>query len=170
MYYTTLKQLRKAGACVNGYNKLVRHIQQVPFTQDDKSRDKHIRFAHSEPISLKTILDSNGFDDALWSLQACKKSKDMQRSERLFAVWCARQVQHLMTDQRSINALEVAEKHANGLATDEELAAAWDAAWDAARAAALAAAWDAAWDAARAADWAAARAAQKIKFIEMFCN
>ena len=71
---------------------------------------------------------------------------------RLIAVECARQVQHLMTDPRSITALDVAERYANGEATDEELAAAWDAA----RAAGAAA--RAAWDAARAAG-AAARAA-----------
>ena len=46
----------------------------------------------------------------------------------LFAVWCARQVQHLMTDDRSIAAIDVAERHANGDATDEELNAARDAA------------------------------------------
>ncbi len=87
---------------------------------------------------------------------------------RLFAVWSARKVQHLMTDDRSIKALDVAEAFANGNATQEELdsgADAADAAWaalaaaDAARAALAAA--DAAWaaaDAARAA-LAAARAA-----------
>jgi hypothetical protein len=40
---------------------------------------------------------------------------------RLFAVRCARRVQHLMTDPRSIKALDVAERHANGQATDAEL-------------------------------------------------
>ena len=50
------------------------------------------------------------------------------RELRKFAVWCARQVQHLMTDARSVAALDVAERHAEGLATDEELKAAWDAA------------------------------------------
>jgi hypothetical protein len=84
-------------------------------------------------------------------------------------VWCARQVQHLMTDQRSLAALDVAERHANGEATDEELAAARaaacdaarDAAWAAARDAAWAAARDAAWDAARDAAWDAAWAAAR---------
>lgn len=52
---------------------------------------------------------------------------------RRFAVWSARQVQHLLTDERSLNALDVAERYANGAATDEELAAA-DAAADAAAA------------------------------------
>jgi hypothetical protein len=58
-------------------------------------------------------------------------------------------------DQRSIIALDVAERFANGEATEAERAAAWDAARAAARAAAWATAWDAAWD------------AQKAKLIEM---
>ena len=57
---------------------------------------------------------------------------------RLFAVDCARRVQHLMTDPRSIAAIDTAERYAHGRATDEELSAAYDAA-----AAAYAAAWDA---------------------------
>ena len=60
------------------------------------------------------------------------------RTLRLFAVWCARQVQHLMTDPRSVAALDAAERFANGEAAEDELAAA---------------------DAAAAAAWAAARAA-----------
>ena len=87
---------------------------------------------------------------------------------RLFAVRCARRVQHLMTDPRSIAALDVAERHAKREATDEELSAAWDAAraaadatWDAAWAA-----WAAAWVAVEAegdAAWAAAGAAERIE-------
>ena len=79
------------------------------------------------------------------------------RELRLFSVWSARQVQHLMSDARSLAALDVAERHANGEATAQELAAAWAAARAAARDAARAAAWDAAGaaagDAARAAAW-----------------
>ena len=104
-------------------------------------------------------------------------------NNRLYAVWCARQVQHLMTDPRSLAALDIAERHAHGLATDGELAAAehaaddaawtiaedaigdagwaaWDAAEDAAEAAAEAAAYAAAWNAARD----AARDAQIAEF------
>ncbi len=95
---------------------------------------------------------------------------------RRFSAWSARQVQHLMTDPRSLAVLDVAERHADGLATDEELAAARDAAWAAARDAAWDAgaawaawaawaardaAWAAAWDAARAAAGAAARDAAR---------
>ena len=82
------------------------------------------------------------------------------RTLRLFAVWSARQVQHLLTDPRSLAALDVAERHADGQATDDELSSARAAAWAAARAAAWSAAEDAARaaarDAARAPAWAAA--------------
>lgn len=139
----TLKALRKAGACVEGYNKLIYALSGKTF---DSERESYIRFKHEEPISLLFILESNGLDDALWATR-CTTGND--RDLRLFAVWCARQVQHLMTDSRSIKALEVAERFANGEASEEDLAAARAAAWDAARDAARDAAWDAAWDAQR---------------------
>ena len=110
----------------------------------------YIRFAYKEPISLSFILENNGLNDALWALHCIK---DADRDIRLFSVWCARQVQHLMRDSRSTNALDVVERFANGKATKEELEAARDAAY-----AASADAWAAARDAESAA-WAAASAA-----------
>jgi hypothetical protein len=103
--------------------------------------------------------------DCLWVV--CRDGLLSDNIFRLFAVKCARQVQHLMTDPRSLKALDVAEAFAYGKATQDEVKDAWAAARaaaDAARAAADAAwaAADAAWaavDAARAAAWAAADAA-----------
>ncbi|WP_270957460.1 hypothetical protein [Burkholderia pseudomallei] len=185
-FTVTLAALRKAGACYEGYNKLVRSIQGKAFSAEDADRNSYIPFKHDAEIPLLDILKSNGLDDALWTLR-CISGAD--RDLRLFAVWCARQVEHIMQDQRSKDALNVAERFANGKATDEERAAARvaaraaardaaraaarDAAWaaarvaaraaarDAARAAARDAAWAAAWAAARAAAWAAARAAAR---------
>ena len=85
---------------------------------------------------------------------------------RLFAVFCARQVQHLMTDPRSIEAIDVAEKHAQGKASDDELAAARAAA-DVASLAADAAAWAAARIAAWVAD-AAALAADAVAWAASY--
>lgn len=161
-FTVTLAALRKEGACISGYNKVVRAVQGREFSDGDHGRETYIRFAHKDPIPLILIVESNGIDDALWALR-CVPGCD--RDARLFAVWCARQVQHLMTNERSTNALDVAERHANGEATDDELYSAWAAA----RAAAWAAARDDAWAAARAAARAAAWDAQKRMFISM-CN
>src|ERR1019366_4566682 len=109
--------------------------------------------------------DDISFEDRLWAV--LRTELVSEKLMRLFAVWCARQVQHLMTDPRSIAALDVAERFANGQATKEELDAARDAAWDAVWVAAGYAARDAAWNAARTAAREAARDAQKKKLIEM---
>ena len=125
-FAVTLADLRKAGACFSGYNKVVRMLQGRPFTAADAERDSYIRLAHKAPISLADIARNNGLDDALWSLR-CVSNAD--RDMRLFAVWCARQVEHLMPDERSRAALNVAERFANGCATVEELDAAARAAY-----------------------------------------
>ena len=155
--YTTLNKIRAHDPCADGWAKLLRHLGKTK--------------ADDEPVSMAVILESNGLDDALWCLRACD---GIDREARLFSVWCARQVQHLMADPRSFAALDVAEGYANGLATQDELNAAWAVARavraaGAARDAALAAgaARDAAWAA-----WAVARAeardAQAARFFEVF--
>ena len=138
---TTLNKIRKYEPCTSGWQKLLTYLGKTK--------------ADDEPLLITTILDSNGLDDALWCLRAVE---GRDREIRLYAVWCARQVQHLLKDPRSLDALDVAERYANGEATRDELSAAWAAArvaaWTAARVAARAAA-DAV-DATRAAARAAA--------------
>lgn len=151
-FQVTLKQLRDARACFNGYNKLVASISGKPLVEDNK----YAVFDSDEPISIIQILDSNGLDDAIWSLRCIK---DADSEARLFAVWCVRQIQYLLTDARSLTALDVAERFAYGLATREELQAAANSAVDAAANAANAAAANAANAAYAAADAAAAVAA-----------
>jgi hypothetical protein len=140
---TTLNKIRSRRPCQPGWAKLLNHLGKV--APDD------------DPLPLTTILDSNGLMDALWCLRAVDGH---DREIRLFAVWCARQVQHLMTDQRSIAVLDVAERFAKGEATQAELAAAAYAAYAAAAAAAdaYAAAAYAAYAAAAADAYAAAAA------------
>ena len=138
MLTTTLNRIREKGPCKEGWEKLLKHLGKTG--GDD------------EPLPYSVILKSNGLDDALW---CCRAEPQYDKEWRLFSVWCARQVQHLMTDQRSISAIDVAERYANGKATQRELdaarAAAWAAEWAAMRAATQAATRAAAGDAAGAA-------------------
>ena len=126
---TTLNRIRAHNPCADGWAKLLAGLGKT--APDD------------DPLPYTHIVEINGLDDALW---ACRAEPQYAREWRLYAVWCARQVEHLMKDQRSRDALNIAERHANGRATDKELSSAREAARDAA----WEAAWDAAWDAALA--------------------
>ena len=119
---TTLASIRLHNPCKEGWTKLLAHLGKMK--------------ADDEPLSLLTVLESNGRDDALWCLRAVEGH---DKELRLYAVWCARQVQHLMKDPRSLAALDMSEKYARGEATLEELRVARAAAEVAAEVAARAA-------------------------------
>ena len=121
---TTLNAVRSCSPCSDGWKKLLSYLGKT--TSDD------------EPLPLLTILDSNGVDDCLWCLRAIDGVDSFSCH---IAIDFAERCQTLMTDERSIAALDVARRHANGQASDSELVAAWAAA--AADADAAAAAWDA---------------------------
>jgi len=73
----------------------------------------------------------------------CHEGVLADKTRRLFAVWCAREDLKLVDnpDPKIINAIDVADRHASGLATDEELAGARDDVWNTKRAAAFSAVW-----------------------------
>jgi len=115
---TTLHKIRAHSPCRDGWEKLLRHLNKTA--------------ADDEPLPIATVLDSNGVDDALWCLRAVKGH---DREIQLYAVWCARQIQHLMADPRSVAAVDAAERYARGRASDAELIAARAEAWTAMEAA-----------------------------------
>ena len=124
---TTLARIKAANPCADSWQRALRKTGGLR------------KYGADTPITVRQIVDAMGLDDALWCLRTMPEHNNRWR---LLAVRYARTVQHRMTDPRSLAALDVAERHANGLATDDELKAAWAAAADAAL--------DAAWDAARA--------------------
>ena len=139
MITTTLRQIRQHEPCADGWRTLLTFLGKTRV--DD------------EPLPLTTILQSNGLDDALWCLRTLEgHDKEIIR----FALACAQEVKHLMTDQRSLDALDAVERHLESPLSREELDRVLAAA-EAARAA-VAAAW-AAVEAAVAAAWAARAAA-----------
>jgi hypothetical protein len=101
---------------------------------------------------------------------------ERQRIE--FALGCARRVQHLMRDPRSVAAIDTRERWLRGEATDEEMdaavvaagEAAWAAEWEAAGdvdvASDVATAWAAVWAAEGEAARAAAQNAAAARYVE----
>jgi len=164
MFLTTLNKIHECSPCVSGWKTLLQYLGKTK--------------ADNEPLSFLTILKSNEFDDALW---CARSAPEYDKEWRLFAVWCARQVQYLISDERSFITLDVTKRFAHGEVTHGELDAVWDSAWDSARDSARVAsdaAWAAAWgaadaarvaasDAAWGAAWGAARVAQKEQFIKI---
>jgi len=102
--------------------------------------------------------------DRIWVV--CRRELLSDKLLRLFAVWCARQTKQ--PDERSINAINVAEAYAKGLADFADLSDANDSAWSAAinsksaatRDAARAAAWSTTSDSVKAASKATASAVE----------
>lgn len=144
MYYTTLRRLHDIEGDDFDFDRLLSYLGKTE--------------ADDDPLSLLTILEINGLDDAISALVAVDDPA-CARDARIFGARCVRQVQHLLTDQRS---LDVAESHAVGEATDEEL--------DAARRVALAAVRFVAWYAVWIGPCADARDAQRQDFINIFCS
>jgi hypothetical protein len=164
---TTLNAIREHNPCTDGWQKLLKFLGKTE--------------ADDEPLSIPTILESNGIDDALWALRAVEgKDKEI----RLMAADFAESVLHLFeaeypTDDRPRKAIQAARDYANGLITLEQLNAARtartarDIAWDAVMAALDAAlgAWDAAWDAARTAVAAGdAERTKQIEILKRYCK
>ena len=157
MITTTLNRIRDLLQCGDEWTKLLAALGKT--APDD------------EPLPFTIILVVNGLDDALW---CCRAEPQYAKEWRLLMVAYARRVEHLITVPEVKNAIDVAERHANGEATDEELYAAWDAAGAGEYAAEVASwaaerRWDAAWGAARGtvnvvegdALWNAAEAAER---------
>ena len=119
MLTTTLNRIRAHGLCASEWATLLDYL--------DKTE------ADDEPLSFEIILEAIGLDDAILCLGA---EPQHEREYRRFAVWCARQSLRSATNRWLMSLLDVAERHANGEATDEDLAAAREAAYAAGKAAA----------------------------------
>ena len=157
MITTTLNRIRDLLQCGDEWTKLLAALGKT--APDD------------EPLPFTIILVVNGLDDALW---CCRAEPQYAKEWWQLMVAYARRVEHLITVPEVKNALAVAERYANGKATDEELYAAWDAASAGEYAAEVASwaaerRWDAGWGAARGtvnvvegdALWNAAEAAER---------
>jgi hypothetical protein len=104
MLTTTLKKIKARSPCRDGWEKLLRGL--------DKTR------ADDEPLPYAKIVEINGIADALW---ACTAELGYAKEWRLFAVACARDALRFTDDWRAVNAVNVAERYAHGMASRAQL-------------------------------------------------
>jgi len=113
---TTLNQLKLKGACGQavgcnrGYDKLSQFLGP--------------EYGKTTPINILTILESNGFDDAVWCLRAALEPSESVK--RLIAADFAETVLHIFEsnrpgDSRPRQAIQAARDFANGLITAEQM-------------------------------------------------
>ena len=140
---TTFELLRLNHACESGYKTLAKNLGGIN------------KYGKDTEINLLQILESNGVQDALWSLRACKEDEKIKIAQHI-ACDCAEAVLYIYEKYNNKNtaprnAIEIARKVIRG-----ELPA------SAADAASARAAYDAAYasDAASASAYAASAAAR----------
>ena len=163
MLSTTFNLLKLTGACGQasgsgvGYDKLAVNLGGVT------------KYGKDTPISLVTVLDSNGLDDVLWCLKATLPEQNAARDKLARLLVCDYVERAFLSERAAVHepdaaswgAIEVSRRFAHGEATQEELVAAWVAA----SGAAWVAAWGAAWEAARGAEiaWQTAHFRQMLE-------
>ena len=150
MITTTLNRIRAHKPCAEDYKTLLAYLGKVK--------------ADNDPVLFATIVEAVGLDAALW---CCRCEPQHNKTWRLFAVWCARQVSGLENNPRFTELLSVSERFAWGLSTERELMSAWGVPREAD--------WGplgyvgrvASWAAGKNFDWDRSRKAQTAKFLEM---
>lgn len=94
----TLQAIKDADPCCEGWNLVL------------KSRGPNPDYATEFPLA--DIITSNCLEHAIWALRCVDKIY-----AKRFAIECAKMVLHLMKDQRSIDAVAMAERYVDGHAT-----------------------------------------------------
>ena len=118
----------EVGVCPDCHDLLIRLRQdiQAGLRPDPRAAWPRPRPGSVAPMTEAEWLGSTIPRAMLMSLEDRAKTGQLNRKLRLFACACVRRAWHLVVHDRSRAAVEVAERYADGLATPEELDAAYD--------------------------------------------
>ena len=112
---TTLNRIYSQRPCAKGWR---RGLTALGKTQAD-----------DDPLTFLELADKiKPLCHMFWCL---KSAPEYDNHWRQFTVWCVRQVQDQLTDPRSLQALDVAQRYAGGMVSLADLVAAWVATEDA---------------------------------------
>lgn len=99
-------------------NTLIRSFKPCYDPSEINADDKELLSVKKWILKYRDIVKNK--HDILWLI--CREELMTDKDLRLFAVWCARETFKItVADERSIEVCNVAERYANGLASDEEL-------------------------------------------------
>jgi hypothetical protein len=102
MLYTTLNDIKSYHPCKEGWTKLLKHLGKIK--------------ADNDKLDFRTILNSNGINDALWCVKALGKPTRVS-----VALAYVNSVKHLITSKDCLNTLLTCQQYIDGRATDEQL-------------------------------------------------
>jgi len=104
---TTLSRIRAASPCSEGWVGILSAVGKTA--------------ADDEPLTYASFINTNGLSQAIWAFRAEPEKAGVWRG---FVLSLLREVQSLIVDSRSIEAVKTLARHANGEATNDELAVA----------------------------------------------
>ena len=107
MMYTTIAKMSACQPCRTGFQKFLRDTGRAAIDDD--------------LVSIEEVLRYAGLDAALWTLRVVDGPPATEKAIKMLGIEYARGVEHLLIDPRIKGTLDVAERHVNGEATDEEL-------------------------------------------------
>lgn len=84
---TTLNQIRSQKPCEDGWKKLLTYLGKTK--------------ADDAPLTILSVLESNGLEDAIWCLHQGGQDADL----KAYAAWAAAQVRDLLTNPKSLCAV-----------------------------------------------------------------
>ena len=107
MMYTTIAKMSARQPCRTGFQKFLRESGRADMDDD--------------LVSIEEVLRVAGLDAALWTLRVVDGPPAALKAIKMLGIEYARSSEHLLIDPRIKGTLDVAERHVNGEATDEEL-------------------------------------------------
>lgn len=108
MMYTTVAKMSAHLPSRPSFQKFVRDSGRAGVDDDDL-------------VGIDEVLRVAGLDAALWALRAVDGPPATEKAIKMLGIEYARSVKHLLIDPRIKGTLDVAERHVNGQATDDEL-------------------------------------------------
>lgn len=101
---TTLNKIREHRPCPDRWEVILSNLHKI--SPDD------------EPLSIKTIFQLNGFEDAIWALRTVD-SNEVEIRE--YSIWCVERISASVSHPKALLMFDMAKKYLQGHCTYDDL-------------------------------------------------